>query len=568
MKLQFCKQYFFIILLFFIFSNNQANSSNNHQSYSKENISNYFSALLAVKNDNITESLKYFEKVKELKKIHFPFIQEFTLALVREKKIKEVVHFLRNLNKESTNFFEANILLGSTFLINDQYNLAVDKFNLANENFEYSNFEKLIAKTLINYTNVFENYKNADKDLFKDFPKNFTLIHKALLNCYLDNENVDYSFLKLINSENINYTRYIYFYINYLLKKKRVNEAQIIIEKHTDVLANHLLLDQTKYWINNGKVKQVTKIFDCQKPKHLVSEFFYLIANLYSSEELYNKSNFYLNLSLYFNPKFETNTALLAENFLQMKKYNKSKKIYENFDNKNFVFYWYAVKRITLINKKISNEKIAINFLENNFNQIEKPNIKIYFDMANFYKTFEKFEDSIKYYTQVINDLNEKHPKYSEVLYQRGGSYERLKMWSNSDSDLLRSIEINSENPHVLNYLAYSWLERGHKIEEAMNMLVSAHNKKPNDPYITDSIAWAYFLVADYIKAEELIIQALKFLPSDPIINDHYGDILWKLNKNLQANYIWSYVLNMEETTLEIKEKIKTKLIFGLDKPS
>ena len=78
----------------------------------------------------------------------------------------------------------------------------------------------------------------------------------------------------------------------------------------------------------------------------------------------------------------------------------------------------------------------------------------------------------------------------------------------------------------------------------------------------------SYFLVADYIKAEELKIQALKFLPSDPIINDHYGDILWKLNKNLQANYIWSYVLNMEETTLEIKEKIKTKLIFGLDKPS
>ena len=104
-----------------------------------------------------------------------------------------------------------------------------------------------------------------------------------------------------------------------------MNEAQIIIEKHTDVLANHLLLDQTKYWINNGKVKQVTKIFDCQKPKHLVSEFFYLIGNLYSSENLYNKSNFYLNLSLYFNPKFETNTALLAENFLQMKKYNKSK---------------------------------------------------------------------------------------------------------------------------------------------------------------------------------------------------------------------------------------------------
>ena len=134
----------------------------------------------------------------------------------------------------------------------------------------------------------------------------------------------------------------------------------------------------------------------------------------------------------------------------------------------------------------------------------------------------------------------------------------------NSDKDLLRSIEINSEDPHVLNYLAYSWLERDHKIDEAMNMLIYAHKKKPKDPYITDSIGWAYFLAGDYAKAEELIIQALKFLPSDPIINDHYGDILWKLKKNLQANYIWSYVLSMEDVNPEIskiKEKIKTKLI-------
>ena len=143
------------------------------------------------------------------------------MALVREKQIKEAVFFLRNLNEEDTNFFEANILLGSTFLLNEQYNLAVNKFNLTNKNFKYSNFEKLVTKTLMNYSNVFENHKSIDKDLFKDFPKNFTLIHEALLNCYLDNENVDYSFLKLINSENIDYTRYIFFLCKLFIEKEK-----------------------------------------------------------------------------------------------------------------------------------------------------------------------------------------------------------------------------------------------------------------------------------------------------------------------------------------------------------
>ena len=137
-------------------------------------------------------------------------------------------------------------------------------------------------------------------------------------------------------------------------------------------------------------------------------------------------------------------------------------------------------------------------------------------------------------------------------------------MWENSDKDLLESLKINPDEPHVLNYLAYSWLERNYKIDEAMDMLLLAHNKRPNDPYITDSVGWAYYLQGDYVKAKKFIRQAIKLLPSDPIINDHYADILWKLNKPLQANYFWKYVLNLEDIKPETKKQIKNKLIFGV----
>ena len=566
MKIKLYKQCFFILVFFCLFSNITANSSNNIKSYSKENISNYFSGLLSSRNNDIRESREFFVKIKELSKIHFPFVKEYLSVLVQEQEIEKATDFLRNIDNQSNNFSEANIILGANYLAKKKYDLATENLNLVNQDSQSSNFDKLIANILINYSKVFDKKEIEDKKLFQDIPENyenFTIIQEAFINCYL-NKNVDESFLKLLNFTEIDYTRYIFFYVNYLFSKKRNNEAVDIIKKYTDILDSNILLDQTKFWIKDKKYSEITKIFDCKNPEHLLSEFFYVIANLYSGEQLYNKSNFYLNLSIYFNPKFQINQALLAENYLQMEEYKKSKKIYEIFNKKNTIFYWHSVKKISLINSDLENETKALSFLINNFNNIKDPNLKIIYDVANLYRGFGKFKESIDYYTKVINILDNKHPSYADILYRRGASYERIKMWENSDKDLLESLKINPDDPHVLNYLAYSWLERNYKIDEAMDMLLLAHNERPNDPYITDSVGWAYYLQGDYVKAKKFIRQAIKLLPSDPIINDHYADILWKLNKPLQANYFWKYVLNLEDIKPETKKKIKNKLIFGV----
>ena len=107
-----------------------------------------------------------------------------------------------------------------------------------------------------------------------------------------------------------------------------------------------------------------------------------------------------------------------------------------------------------------------------------------------------------------------------------------------------------------MNYLAYSWLERKYNIDEALNMLEKAYQQRKNDPYIIDSIGWAYYLTGDYIKAEKLLRKAVKIMPTDPIVNDHYGDILWKLGRKTQANYFWKNVLTLEEVEDNMKEDI------------
>ena len=152
----------------------------------------------------------------------------------------------------------------------------------------------------------------------------------------------------------------------------------------------------------------------------------------------------------------------------------------------------------------------------------------------------------------------------SDLLYRRGGSYERLGDYQKADEDLKYSLKINPDDAYVLNYLAYSWLERDYKIDEAMEMLEKAYALRSNDPYITDSIGWAYYLIDNFIEAEKYIKKAVELMPEDPTVNDHYGDILWKLNRNIQARYFWNYVLSLDDADEDIKKKINIKIIEGL----
>ena len=153
----------------------------------------------------------------------------------------------------------------------------------------------------------------------------------------------------------------------------------------------------------------------------------------------------------------------------------------------------------------------------------------------------------------------------SDILYRRGSSYERVGNYEKADKDLLYSLKINPDDAYVLNYLAYSWLERDYKINEAIEMLEKAYSFKNNDPYIIDSIGWAYYLTDNYSKAEKFLKRAVELMPDDPIVNDHYGDILWKLNRKIQARYFWANVLKMDDAKENLIENINIKMIKGLN---
>ena len=227
-------------------------------------------------------------------------------------------------------------------------------------------------------------------------------------------------------------------------------------------------------------------------------------------------------------------------------------------------FHWYSSKQLAKIFIKEENKSKAIKLLDKSYNKLVKKKIYEIFDYAEFLKNNEKFKEAIPLYTEILKQVDRDHPLYTEATDGRGVSYERIGEWTKAEKDLLASLEANPDQAYVINYLAYSWIEQGIKINASLDMLEKANKLRSNDPYITDSLGWALFKLERYKEAKNYLQLAVTLLPADPIVNDHFGDVLWKNGNKIQARYYWNYVLNLEETDKDQKKTIEKKLIKGL----
>ena len=531
--------------------------------FNSRDLSNYFSGIIASENKNNSDALKFFNASKVLLKKHNPYLKRYTYSLVLDNKVAQAINVIKNdTNEDDLDFFDAYMLLIVDSLKTNNLDQAEKYLDLSLRFQNENRFNLVIFETLRQFLYTFKNKKILTNK--KNFG-NISIINQAFQRCYLQKESTRSSFLNLINNPDGDYSRYIFFYINFLIENNNIDEANAV-SNQLEYINSTLLLSQSKSWVEDEKFKEFSKIFSCNNQNDIIGEFLFLISNLYSSEEDIEKSNFYLNLSSYLNPKFILNLSLVAENFFVNEEYDKAKKVLKNFDKKYEFYYWFRLKKEAqiIIKKKGYNE--GIDFINSKFNKINEPNIKIVFDIANFYKNSKNYEKAIEHYTKIISSLSDNLEMKSDLLYRRGGSYERLGNYEKADKDLLNSLKINPDDAYVLNYLAYSWLERDYKIDEAMEMLEKAYTLSSNDPYITDSIGWAYYLIENYIEAEKYLKKAVELMPEDATVNDHYGDILWKLNRKIQARYFWNYVLSLYNADEQIKKKVNIKIIEGLKK--
>ena len=551
----------FILVLLLFYQTALYSKSTSLNKINSKNLSNYFSGIVAFENEDNSQALDFFSSSKILMNNHEPYLQKYVYSLVLDNKVPQAINIIkRNLNKKNSNFFDAHLLLIVDSLKRKDLQKASSYFNNIDNSDQLDRFNIAILESLKQYIYTFEEKKilNDKKNLGK-----LSNILETFQRCYLTDKNTDSYFSNLINDSSGDYTRYIFFYLSYLVENNLIEKALKVVEDIKYINAT-LLLSQAKSWIENKNSKKIVEVFSCKNPNHIISEFLFLISNLYSSQDNFKKSNFYLNLSNYLNPNFIFNLSLVAENHYLNQEYKKAKKTLKNFSNDDNFYNWFRIKKEAQIIEKQRNTEESLNYLTAEFNKIINPNNRILFDMANFYKNSKNYDQAIDYYSKIIDTLDDNSLIKSDILYRRGGSYERIGKYEYSDKDLLNALKIDPDDAYILNYLAYSWLERDFKINEAIKMLEKAYKLKNDDPYIIDSIGWAYYLIDDFLKAEKFLKRAVELMPNDPIVSDHYGDILWKLGRKIQARYFWQSVLEMEDTEKKIIESINIKIAEGL----
>lgn len=189
--------------------------------------------------------------------------------------------------------------------------------------------------------------------------------------------------------------------------------------------------------------------------------------------------------------------------------------------------------------------------------------------LGNVLRSRKQYKEAAATYSKAIALIKEPTRRNWSLFYFRGMCNERAKDWPDAEKDLEKALELYPDQPSVLNYLGYSWVDRGVHLDKAVKMIRRAVELKPNDGYIVDSLGWAQYKLGHYQEASDALERAIELKPEDPVINDHLGDIYWKVGRELEARFQWRHARDNKpeaEDLVKIEEKLKNGLQDG--KPS
>ncbi len=535
--------------------------------YREDSVSDYFSGIISLQDNKYRDSYNFFKNLENLENTHSKYSKLYLETLVNNSKINEAFKFSLKLKKKEINFFQSDLVVISKFLKNGNFSKADDYLTLTNGK-NYTPLQALLGQIILSWTKIeksklnFTEAQNVFK-LINPKYKNIKKINNVFLNCYFDTQNLEIEFRNLINEKDTDFSRYTFFYANYLIKKESYKKANSILTTKLDESPRNLLLNQLYSDINFEKQNYLQNNFDCKDVSNIIAELFYITANALSTQGLYSASNFYINLAKYLNQNFFSYNTLLAENFMMIEDYEKAKEIYLLLHKFGEYYSWHSSKQIALLRTENSETNQAIKVLENSYKNLSSPNLYQTYDLAQFLKNNQKFDKSINYYSKVLLNLSKSHELYAKAKDGRGIAYEQTGNWEKAEKDFLDSLAAEPNQAYVINYLAYSWIEKGVNIEKSLKMLEEANRIRSNDGYITDSLGWALYKLKNYKRAKVFLKKAVQLMPSDPIVNDHFADILWMNGEKLQARYYWKYVLNLEEADINLKKKINEKILNG-----
>lgn len=312
-------------------------------------------------------------------------------------------------------------------------------------------------------------------------------------------------------------------------------------------------------------------------PLEGLAEVYYGFGDALSADNGIDMATIYLQFALHLRPDFPVALAALGNayetiahtyekankpNELVNPKYELAIKAYDKIPADNPMWPSIQIRKAYDLNSldKVEEAKaILVNIAE----KYEPESTRPLMALGDILRSHKRFKEASEFYARAIALVPTPEKKHWNMFYSRGVCFERMKEWSKAEGDLKKALELNPDQPLVLNYLGYSWIDQNMHLEEAMNLIRKAVTLKPDDGYFVDSLGWAYYRQNEFKEATRQLEKAVELRPDDPVINDHLGDAYWKVGRRNEAKFQWSQSLTLKPEPEEA-EKIKEKLKNGL----
>ncbi len=269
----------------------------------------------------------------------------------------------------------------------------------------------------------------------------------------------------------------------------------------------------------------------------------------------------YLQLARYLQPNSDEILYSLANVYEEQDRYLRANELYTQIKDTS-AYYRRAQLEVGLNMNRLEKVEESLSIL-NALVEAAPDDLQTALSLGAVYGQHERYGEAIKVYDKSIEQIETPEPQHWIVFYRRGIGHERTKQWPLAEADFQKSLELSPNQPDVLNYLGYSWIDMGINLDEGLEMIRTAVELKPNSGFIIDSLGWAYYRLGRYEEAVTELQRALELMPSDPVINDHLGDAYWKTGRKLEAVFQWKHAL-ANDPTEEDRFKITRKLQVGL----
>lgn len=544
-----------LILLYLIFicfiyiseivSKERLTTGNETFSESENFSGNYLSWIFSKKNGD-PESIKFFmSKLSDNFSTQDVVIEGFNSSLF-SNDWKSSVHLAKKVLNYDKNDFFANLVMFTESFKNENYSQS----NKYLTNIKKSEIDENFLQILRAW-NVFSIDKSESSLMFLGNYNDcipIKCLHLGLVHDLLENKDISQKiYLRMLKQNNLT-IRLNEIFLSFFIKmdnRKMVDE----ILKGIHSVNRDFKLDLTE---------PISKdLYSIESPRDGLAEAYFNISGWFYDKKLYKFSVFFGNLGLNLRNKFPALSSLVAESYKKLQLLEYSLKNLEDIDEDSFYYNTAVISKAGIFDK-LGKEDILINLLKESSKEIDSNYLKIL--LADSLRSKGSYKESIKLYDELISKMDYFKNSDWGIFYSRGIAHERLKKWRMAEKDFLKALELMPNEPYVLNYLGYSWLERNIKLEKALELIIIAAEQKPYDAYIIDSLGWAYFLLGEFSSSIKILEKAVSLSPNDATLNDHLGDAYWKAGRTREAISQWRRVLVFDpnfKKKQNVKEKIK-----------